>query len=115
MPNYAAVYAINAGLRYIRSVGVENIAEHADPLVRACIEGLRALSVDLLTPDEPGALAGIVSFRHEKPAAIQTILRDADIHIMSTDGRMRVAIHGYNTAADVETFLAVLSQALKEV
>lgn len=115
MPNYAAVYAINAGLRYIRSVGVANIAEHADPLLRACIEGLRALSVDLLTPDEPAALAGIVSFRHEKPAAIQTILRDADIHIMSTDGRMRVAIHGYNTAADVETFLAVLHQALKDV
>jgi selenocysteine lyase/cysteine desulfurase len=34
---------------------------------------------------------------------------------MSTDGRMRVAIHGYNTAADVETFLAVLHQALKDV
>jgi selenocysteine lyase/cysteine desulfurase len=31
---------------------------------------------------------------------------------MHTAGRMRVALHGYNTAADVERFLAALAEAL---
>lgn len=112
MPNYAAVYAVRAGLNYIQSVGVENIDEHCRPLVRACLDGLKKLPVDLITPDEPGSVAGIMSFRHEEPEGIAAALRDQDIHIMCHAGRLRVAIHGYNTMADVERFLRVLADAL---
>lgn len=112
MPNYAAVYAINAGLSYIRSVGVAEIAAHADPLVRACIEGLSKLPVELITPNEPESLAGIISFRHPDADAINARLHEQDIHIMGQAGRLRVAIHGYNTAADIDRLLATLTAAL---
>jgi selenocysteine lyase/cysteine desulfurase len=32
---------------------------------------------------------------------------------MSHAGRLRVAIHGYNTAADVERFVRALTEALR--
>lgn len=115
MPNYAAVYAINAALQYIADIGVDRIAAAADPLVRACLDGIKQLPVELITPDEPDALAGILAFRHPKGESLNHALREHDIHIMSQAGRLRVAIHGYNTMDDVERLLATLKKVLDHV
>jgi selenocysteine lyase/cysteine desulfurase len=115
MPNYAAVYAINAGLKYIQSVGVKAIADHADPLVQACLDGIKQLPVKVITPDTAGALAGIIAFQHPKADEINHLLHEKNIHIMSNAGRLRVAIHGYNTHADVEQLLSGLKEALDNV
>jgi selenocysteine lyase/cysteine desulfurase len=112
MPNYPAVYAIRAGLEYIRGVGVEAIDRHARPLVLSCLEEVRKLPVELLTPPEPDHVAGILAFRHPNADAIHKQLHGQGIHVMSHAGRLRVAVHGYNTAADVERFVKELRMAL---
>ena len=113
MPNYPAIYAIEAGLSYVQDVGVAAIDEYARPLVRACLAGLKRLSVDVITPDEPDALAGIVAVRHPDSARLNRALHAEDVHIMEHAGRLRVSIHGYNTLQDVERFLHTLGQALR--
>ncbi len=115
MPNFPAVYAIRAGLGYIQQVGVAAIDRHARPLVLACLEGLKKLPVDLLTPDEPGQLAGILAFRHAKAEEIHRRLHARKVHVMSHAGRLRVAIHGYNTENNVEHFLRELRTAIDDV
>jgi selenocysteine lyase/cysteine desulfurase len=117
MPNYPAIYAIDAGLDYISQVGVERIFEATKPLVQNCLEALRTLPVEMLTPAGASAetLAGIIAFRHPDMDAIQHELHANNVHVMAQAGRMRVAIHGYNTAADIERFLAVLTGALRHV
>jgi len=115
MPNYPAIYAIRAGLQYIQSVGVEAIAEATRPLVDACLEGLLKLPVELLTPNERDAIAGIIAFRHPAADEIYRYLHAENIHIMAHAGRLRVAIHGYNTMADVEKCLQKLEEALNNV
>ena len=112
MPNYGAVYAINAGLDYIGSVGVQAIDDYARPLVDTCLEGLKKLPVQLITPGEADSLAGIVSFLHPDADRITQELREKEIHIMCHAGRLRVSIHGYNTLEDVERFLVALEEAL---
>lgn len=112
MPNYPAIYAVNAALGYIADVGVEAIDRHARPLVTACLEGLRQLPVEVITHDSPDRLAGIISFRHPDSDRIAAHLRQCDIHLMHQAGRMRVAIHGYNTMKDVERLLKELKEAL---
>jgi selenocysteine lyase/cysteine desulfurase len=112
MPNYPALYAIRAGLDYIQSVGVAAIEAATRPLVHACLEGLQQLPVTLLTPPAHESIAGILAFRHPKFEAIQRQLHDQNIHIMAQAGRMRIALHGYNTLADVEALLRGLSNAL---
>lgn len=112
MPNFPAIYAIRAGLDFIQSVGVEAIDRATRPLVLACLEGLVRLPVELLTPPEPDHLAGILAFRHGAMDRIQHHLQGQDIHVMAQAGRMRVSLHGYNTMADVETFLQALEEAL---
>ena len=113
MPNYGAIYAIRAGLEYIRGVGVANIDAHARPLVLHCLAELKKLPVELLTPDEPEHIAGILAFKHPKAEEISARLRAANVHVMNAAGRLRVAIHGYNTMADVEKLLKELKAALK--
>ena len=108
MPNYPAVYAINAALQYIQSIGITAIAETCQPLVRFCLDELKKLPVELLTPDEPDHLAGIVAFRHPQAERLNRALHQQNIHIMCHAGRLRVAIHGYNTMADIERLSQVL-------
>ena len=113
MPNYPAIYAIRAALDYIRRVGVVNIDAATRPLVLACLTELKKLPIELLTPDEPEHVAGILAFRHPKAEAIHAKLLAANVHVMSHAGRLRIAIHGYNTAEDVEKLVKELKGALK--
>lgn len=115
MPNFPAVYAIRAALDYIRSVGVTEIDKAMRPAVLACLEGLAKLPVELLTPNEPEHVAGILAFRHPQGDAIYRHLHAQNIHVMSQAGRLRIALHGYNSMDDVERLLAELDTALKSV
>jgi cysteine desulfurase/selenocysteine lyase len=115
MPNFPAVYGVCAAIEFIESVGVNAIDDCARPLVRACIDGLSRLPVELITPNEPEALAGIISFKHPDAERLNRLLLDRHIHVMCQAGRVRVSIHGYNTANDVETFLTALRDALNHV
>lgn len=112
MPNFPAVYALGAALQYIEAVGVAKIARHADPLVEQVHDGLHRLGITPMCPHEPGG-SGIVAFVHPDDAAIHAALARARIHVMHNAGRLRIAVHGYNTEADVERFLRTLHRILK--
>jgi len=115
MPNYPAVYAIRAGLGYILGIGVKAIDAYARPLVKACLDGLRKLPVQMLTPPGEESLAGIVAFNHPQAARLNQALHEQNIHIMAQAGRLRVAIHGYNTVQDIERLLRVLQETLGRI
>ncbi len=112
MPNFPAVYAIRAGLEYINSIGIPAIAAAADPLVEACLEGLSRLPVELITPRRKGHVAGIIAFRHSDAEQVHKELLMSGIHTMCSAGRIRIALHGYNTVNDVERLLSGLMKAI---
>lgn len=115
MPNYPAIYAIRAGLQYIQSIGVEKIDAATRLLVLHCLEELLKLPIDLITPKNPEHVAGILAFRHPKADVIHAHLKSKNIHVMGNAGRLRIAIHGYNTHANVEVLLQELKAVLKQV
>jgi selenocysteine lyase/cysteine desulfurase len=110
MPNFPAIYAIRAALEYISGIGVDRIEQAARPLVDACLDGLRSLPVDLLTPRRPDRLAGILAFRHDRADEIHRQLLARGFHLMSHAGRLRVAIHGYNRMGEIERFLESMAE-----
>lgn len=112
MPNFAAIYGLNAGLRYLDAIGVSRIAHHADGLMDQLHHGLRKLGLQPMAPFEPAHCSGIASFQHDNSAAIHDQLQARDIQIMHHAGRLRVSIHGYNTHSDVENFLSALDEIL---
>jgi selenocysteine lyase/cysteine desulfurase len=105
MPNYAAIYALNASLRYIENVGVAVIAAHADPLVAQTETALRDLGHPPMAAQREGNFSGILAIQPEHPNALHAQLEAAEVHVMNHAGRLRMALHGYNTAEDVERFL----------
>lgn len=115
MPNFPAIYAIRAGLEYLRSVGVAQIDRAARPLVLDCLAQIAKLPVELLTPRDPELVAGIIAFRHPQAEKIHERLRQKKIHVMHHAGRLRIALHGYNTEADVRILLDELTQALRAI
>lgn len=108
MPSFAAIYALDAGLRHLDAVGVDRIAAHADPLVVALDESIRAAGLEPLAPLDPANMAGIVAFRHDASAELHALLERERIRVMHHAGRIRVAVHGYTTADDVERFVRML-------
>ncbi|MSU27398.1 MAG: aminotransferase class V-fold PLP-dependent enzyme [Pedosphaera sp.] len=113
MPNFAAIYALNAALRYVEGVGVEAISKQADPLVARIHAGLVELGLKPLAPAQPTNPTGIIAFLHPDTAAIHAALERENIHVMHHAGRIRIAVAGYNTAEDVARLLAGLAGALK--
>ena len=109
MPNFVALYALNASLRYLESIGVAKIAAHADPLVAAVEAGLRELGV---RPMCRWNGSGILAFQHARSAEIHAALERENVHVMHHAGRIRVAVHGYNTREDIDKFLRILGQQL---
>lgn len=110
MPSFAPIYALNAAMEFLLSVGVPVIAAHADPLVQAVHNGLKELEIKPLAPPTS---SGIVAFQHPDSERLNQALRQENIHLMHQAGRMRVAIHGYNLASDVEKFLSTLATLTK--
>ena len=112
MPNFAAIYALNAGLRYLGAIGVGAVARAADPLTQALHAGLMAQGITPMAPRRSSSDSGIVAFQHPRSDAIHSALQQDNIHVMHQAGRLRMAVHGYNTAADITRFLNTLDRAL---
>ena len=110
MPNFVSLYALDAALRYLDSVGLAEIGAVADPLVRAVHEGLGRLGITPLCPVREGQATGIVAFRHQRSAEMHAALEAEEIHVMHQAGRVRLALHGYNTESDVRRALEVLGR-----
>ena len=112
MPNFVSLYALNASLRYLDGIGIDAISRHADPLVTRVHAGLVDLGLAPLAPLRPDFPTGIVSFIHPRSAEIHAALEREEIHVMHQAGRVRVAVHGYNTADEVARLLGVIGSCL---
>jgi len=116
MPNFAAIYALNASLRYLERIGVPAIAAHADPLMDALCSGLRDLGIELMAPRRDAAeRSGIAAFLHPQTQAIHNGLEAREVHVMHHAGRIRLAVHGYNTRADIDNCLDAMKEILNDL
>jgi len=105
-PAFGPIYQLGAALEFLGHVGVGAIEAHTVALADRLNQGLRALGVPVLTP--AGNRSSIVSWtvdpardaaRHFAAAGIDVTVRDG--------GRMvRVSPALYNTADDIDRFLA---------
>jgi cysteine desulfurase / selenocysteine lyase len=108
MPDYSALFVLDNALDYLASLGPAAIAAKIERLASRAVEGLRAQGWDLLTPAEPKARAGIVSFREPSARGIVAALRERNVFVWGGEGRVRMSAHVYNSDADIDRFLADL-------
>ena len=65
-----------------------------------------------MCPQRKGNYSGILAIQHNRTDDIHAHLEAAEVHVMNHAGRLRMALHGYNTEADVEKLLTELKAAL---
>ncbi len=112
MPSFGPIYALNAAMKFLSEFGVDKIAAHADPLVHEIYEGLSGRGITALAPL---SASGIVAFKHSQSGPLAEALREQNVHIMHQAGRLRVALHGYNSPEDVSRFFKILDRVLAQV
>jgi selenocysteine lyase/cysteine desulfurase len=110
MPNFISLYALNAALRYVESIGVHEIAGSADSLVAYARDGLQESGVALMCPWNG---SGILAFQHPRSAELHAALEREEVHVMHNAGRIRIALHGYNTREDVKRLFEVLTPLME--
>jgi selenocysteine lyase/cysteine desulfurase len=112
MPNFSALYAANASLKFLLSVSDEAAHQEVNVLVRNLRIRLGALGLSLLTPGEEAFTSGIVSFEHPAGDRVAAQLEENGIVVWGGDGRVRASLHYYNNADDVDQYVTILKKIL---
>ena len=105
-PPVPNIYAGVAGVGLIAEAGVPAIAEHVRGLVERLVAGLDELGASLAAP--PGG--PLVCVRSTDAPGLVRVLAEEDIVASERDSSLRVSLHLYNTADDVDAVLAALGR-----
>src|SRR5439155_4028057 len=106
MPNFDSVYALAAALEFHTPDRVNRRRAELAPLVSRLWNGLRDQRLPVLTPPDPDDQAGIVAFTRPAAEDVKRRLAERGIRIHADDGRVRAAVHWYNTAEQIDQYLA---------
>lgn len=94
-------------LPYIRSIGVENIQAHRQPLLRRLREEMARLGFVPITP--PESTSAIISFRVRDRADVMRRLQKAKVNVRVTEQFLRFSPSVFNDMNDIERALEALS------
>jgi selenocysteine lyase/cysteine desulfurase len=109
-PPVPNVYAALAALRLIAAVGLDTIEQHVRELMSRFILGARQRNLVLLTPEQPADRGPLAMVRSTDAAKLVEALAKDGILCSTRDGSLRVSLHYYNTAGDVDAVLAALDR-----
>lgn len=104
-PPVPSLYAGVAGLQIVAELGVAAIAAHVRELNERLVDGVGELGGRVVTPALRGALICIDAV--DDDALVAALLAD-DVIASSRDGKLRISLHAYNDAGDVDAILAAL-------
>jgi len=111
--NFLGIAALDASLGVLREAGLDRIAAHVLVLTDRLVAGLHSQGAVLATPRAAGISSGIVRFGMDRRdcVALGRELGERGFVTTFRPNGIRVSPHGYNTAAEIDAFLAAL-QAL---
>jgi selenocysteine lyase/cysteine desulfurase len=107
-PTIAAIYAADAAIRLLEDVGWPAIRSHVVELGDRLIHGALERGWVVRTPTDAEQRGAIVSVAWTDAASAVRALADQGIVCGQRDGALRIALHYYNTADDVEALLSGL-------
>ncbi|WP_297464878.1 cysteine desulfurase [Thermococcus sp.] len=129
-PNIGGAIGLAAGIRYIQKIGLDRIESQERKLVKRITEGLDELEVPWYGPRDLKKHAGVVSFNVPPlhPHDVAAILDERNIMVRSghhcalpvikklgINGTVRASVHVYNSVEEVEIFLGVMEDLLRNL
>jgi cysteine desulfurase/selenocysteine lyase len=107
--NYPGIYALQASLEFMRTLGWNDIHAQVEHLALRSIASLRSRGFEVITPDR--AHAGIVSIRHPCASSLVQALAEQSIFVEDRGPVVRASPHFYNTEEDVDRFVKALARS----
>jgi selenocysteine lyase/cysteine desulfurase len=100
---------LNASLELFFELGQENVVAHTSRLAGQIVSWADARGVEMLTPRDQKHRAGIVSLRFADSAAKSAALQRAGVIHSLREGAIRLSPYFFNTPAEIDAALALLS------
>jgi selenocysteine lyase/cysteine desulfurase len=109
-PNFIGTLALATSVALLRSAGTQRIADHILALTDRLVDGLLRKGAAVDSVREGDARSGIVRFRMPQVDPLELGARLAQAGFVTTNrsSGIRVSPHGYNTADEIDAFLAAL-------
>jgi selenocysteine lyase/cysteine desulfurase len=110
-PNSLTLAGMGASIDLLLDAGVDTVWRHVDALCARLVEGLEAAGATVLTRRGAQHGSGIVTFEPVggDPAMVVERLKALGIVCAARGGGVRVAPHGYNTAAEIDALVRALT------
>ncbi|HEY3542367.1 MAG TPA: aminotransferase class V-fold PLP-dependent enzyme [Gaiellaceae bacterium] len=112
-PPVPNIYAGVAGMSLIEETGVDAIERHIARLSEQLVGGLLELGAHVVTPVDATRRGPLVCVRSTDAHALVESLAEERIICSLRDQNLRIALHFYNTPADVERVLGALADRRK--
>ncbi len=112
--NLSALVWFDAGVRFVMNLGLDNIREHVFALQDETLEQLQALGCETRGGGQPERRSGIIAFLHpqiDSKTLTRRMLKQAGLFAQPRDGFVRLAFHGYTTAAAVNRVMEFLKSS----
>jgi selenocysteine lyase/cysteine desulfurase len=109
-PPVPNVYAASAAIELIAEAGLDAIGRHVQNLASLLIRSIRQRGLRLLTPEEPALRGPLVMIGSTDAPRLVEALATEGILCSVRDGSLRISLHYYNTAADVQAVLGALDR-----
>lgn len=127
-PNISAIAGLNAGIKWVEEIGLENITKHKQSLISKLVKGLETIEkVVLFKPKEEDFITGVISFvvNGYESADVGQILDDEfDIAVrtghhcaptvnkviedLEYGGTVRVSVGYFNSEDDIDGFIEAI-------
>ncbi|MEM3727609.1 MAG: aminotransferase class V-fold PLP-dependent enzyme [Candidatus Bathyarchaeia archaeon] len=110
-PSFLSFVGAAEAIKMLLGFGIENIEKRVLKLTDHLIEAVKALGLELQTPEEPKHRSGIVNFKIDKPKEIAEQLRRMGIVVSARAKGIRVSPHFYNTEEEIDKLIDEVKKA----
>jgi selenocysteine lyase/cysteine desulfurase len=116
---HAAIAGMGAAVRLLLDAGVDSVATRILSLTETLKREIASSGIEFLSPDDPSARSGILTFRHPKIGSerlLESLAKNDIVVSLRFDrlghGWLRVSPHFYNTPAEMFVIAEVLQREI---
>ncbi len=109
-PPVPNIYAALAGMKLVRSVGVERVEAHIRNLTGAIKEGAMRRGFNLVTPVDSRRHGALITIRSHKVDLLVRLLEQDGVITSSRDDNLRISPHFYNDERDIDRLMDCLTK-----
>jgi len=107
-PHFAGIFALGGSLELLEEIGAANVEARVAALTDYLHDRLTASGFSIASPRDRERRAGLTIVRMENAPAVVEQLARAGILVSARGAGIRVAVHIFNTEADVDRCVAAL-------